>query len=108
MTARIIIRHGGPDREHYWQGEDELLVVAIERAFRRRLTKGQSVYFAATAVPPSERSFGTIIIAPSTFVSFSYMEYDGTGEIPLLDTVEELVERDGGITLDINDELVTD
>lgn len=108
MTARIIIRDGVSDRENYWQGDNDLLAVAIERAFRKRLTSGKSVYFATTAAFPSERAFGTIIIAPTAFVSFSYTEYDGTGDIPLLDVVEALVERDGGVTLDVNDELVID
>ncbi|MBD8019350.1 hypothetical protein [Brevibacterium gallinarum] len=106
MTARMIVRHG--DREWYWQSEDDMLIFAIDRAFRYRLTAGDTVYFSAVGAPVSGRSAATLIIPPSAYVSFSYTNLDGSEIDAVMARVAELVDRDGGVTLDHEDKLVDD
>lgn len=104
MSGRMIVRHG--EREWVWGCDDDLTMVAIERVFRDRLTAGETVYFSAAAHADIGRSYATVVIPPSAFVTFSYTDFDGDALTPLAARVVDLVDRDGGLTLDANDEIV--
>lgn len=100
----MIVRHG--EREWIWGCEDDLTLVAIEHVFRDKLTAGETVYFASTGHPVSGREFATLVIPPSAYLSFSYTDYDGEEVTALAARVAELVDRDGGVTLDVDDRIV--
>lgn len=101
----MIVRHG--NREWIWGCDDDLTLAAIERVFRDKLTAGETVYFSSAAVVEmTGREFATVIIPPSAFVTFSYTEYDGDSLTTLAARVFDLVDRDGGLTVDDNDRIV--
>jgi hypothetical protein len=104
VTGRMVVVAG--EREWMWGCEDEVLVAAIDRVFRRRLTAGESVYLTSSALETTGRSWATIVIPPGAFVSFSYTDNNSDDVSTLTLQVQELVDRDGGITVDADDQLI--
>lgn len=105
MSGTMLIRYGS--REWIWGCENDLTLVAIERVFRDRLTAGDTVYFSSAAFTPTTgSSFATVVIPPTAFVTFSYTDYDGDALTALAARVVDLIDRDGGLTVDENDEIV--
>lgn len=106
MTGRIVINYFG--RESLF-GSDDLIVAAVERVVRERLTQGRTMFLSATAIPESGREHITQMLTPQTWVLFTYDDLGGAdpNQNPkLLATIEMLrqhVEKYGGICLDEDD-----
>lgn len=104
LGGRMIVRIG--EREWIWDCPDDSLLAAIDHTFRRRLTRGDSVYFSSDAIPEIGRTWATLVIPPSAFVSFSYTHHNGEDFNALTHEVQELVDRDGGLTVNADYQLI--
>lgn len=93
------------DSEWLIEAPDDV-VAAIDVAYRRRLTKGETVFLSATGAAVSGRTYATVVIPPDAFVTFSYTNYDGQAVTPLAAIVESELDRHGGIVLDENDQVI--
>ncbi len=82
---------------------DDLIVAAIERVTRKRLTSGGTMFFAATGAPESGRERMCVILTPSTHVAFTYTDTTDVGLSPTVDVLQRHIDTHGGIELDVND-----
>jgi hypothetical protein len=101
----MIVSYFG--REHLWQGDD-LILGAMERVIRERLSAGLTMYFSSTSAAESGREHGTIVLTPQTSVLCTYSDLgaDPNTNPQLIETIALLrrhVDVHGGICLDEND-----